>query len=110
MLFNHVTLNEVKKIIMQLKNKKSFGFDGIPDFILKKCADNIKEPLADIMNACFSEGIFPTVLKLSIIKPIFKKGSKYDFSNYRPVILLSVFSKKIRKMFSQFATYFSRCK
>ena len=73
MLFNHVTLNQVKKIIMQLKNKKLFGFDGITDFIWKRYANNILEISADIMNACYLKGIFPTVLKLSIIKPIFKK-------------------------------------
>jgi len=36
---------------------------------------------------------FPTRLKFSEIKPIYKKGDKSNTSNYRPVSLLTSFSK-----------------
>jgi hypothetical protein len=32
-------------------------------------------------------------LKYSIIKPLYKKGNKKDVSNYRPISLLTSFSK-----------------
>ena len=99
MFFNTVKPHEIKRLIMQLKNKRSFGFDSIPDFVLKNCIDYISNALADILNTCFSEGTFPTLLTKSIIKPIYKKGAKDDIKNYRPISLLSVFSKNFEKVF-----------
>jgi hypothetical protein len=34
----------------------------------------IKKPLADICNTSFASGTFPEILKLAIIKPLYKKG------------------------------------
>ena len=44
-----------------------------------------------------SFGIFPTRLKFSEVKPIFKKGDKNDTSNYRPVLLLTAIFKDFWK-------------
>jgi hypothetical protein len=40
-----------------------------------------------------SSGIFQTRLKFSEVKPIFKRGDQNDTPNYRPVSLLTSFSK-----------------
>jgi len=45
-----------------------------------------------------STGIFPTQLEDSQIKPIFKKGNKTEKSNYRPISLLTSFSKVFEKV------------
>jgi len=45
-----------------------------------------------------SSGIFPTRLKFSEVKPVFKRGDKNDTSNYRPVSLLTSFSKIFEKV------------
>jgi hypothetical protein len=42
--------------------------------------------------------VFPERLKFSEVVPLFKKGSKTDLSNYRPVSFLPVFSKLIEKV------------
>jgi hypothetical protein len=44
------------------------------------------------------EGIFPDRLKYSIIKPLYKKGNIKDISNYRPISLLTSFSKILEKV------------
>ena len=61
--------------------------------ILKLRIHYISSPLTYICNKMLSSGIFPTRLKFSEVKPIFKRGNKNDTSNYRPVSLLTLFSK-----------------
>ena len=45
-----------------------------------------------------SSGIFPTQLKFAEVKPIFQKGDKNVTSNYRPISLLTSFSKIFEKV------------
>ena len=45
------------------------------------------------MNQCLHTGIYPSQLKLSRVKPLFKKGNKTHFKNYRPISLLPSLSK-----------------
>ena len=73
-------------------------FDGVTDLVVKKCVQFIKKPLADIWNTSFASGTFPEILKLPIVKPLHKKGDTGELQNYRPISLLSVFSKIIEKL------------
>jgi hypothetical protein len=54
--------------------------------------------LNHICNKVLSSGIFPSRLKYAEVKPLFKKGDKKDMSNYRPISLLTAFSKVIEKV------------
>jgi len=45
-----------------------------------------------------SSGIFPSRLKFSEIKPLFKKHDKPNISNYRPISILTSFSKIFEKI------------
>jgi hypothetical protein len=91
------TVNEVQRIIMTLKNKKSSGFDSLTVECLKLVAPAIAKLLAHIINASFENGDFPDRLKRSVIKPLYKKGKKNDKNNYRPVALTPVLSKLFEK-------------
>jgi hypothetical protein len=42
-------------------------------------------------------GIFPDRLKIAVVKPLHKKGDKYNMTNYRPISLLPIFSKVFEK-------------
>ena len=44
------------------------------------------------------EDQLPAIWKLSIVKPIFKKGHRYDPLNYRPISLTSVISKTMERI------------
>ena len=57
----------------------------------------------------FEVGEFPDILKLAKITPIHKKESKFDFLNYRPISLLSVFSKIYEKLiYTRVYSYLSK--
>jgi hypothetical protein len=70
----------------------------IPIKTLKISLPFIESPLTYICNIMLSNGIFPMRLKFSQISPVFKKGKKTEISNYRPVSLLTSFSKVFEKV------------
>lgn len=96
-----VDLYEVRKIILKLKTKHSFGHDDIPPVLVKKCADAFTLPLTILINQSLCEGVVPDHLKITKIKPIHKKGDKLDCNNYRPIALLPTFSKIFETVMTQ---------
>jgi len=98
MFINPVSENEVGKVVKNLTGKCLSGFDGVMDFIVKKCVPFIKKPLANICNTSFALGIFPEIQKVAIAKPLHKKGNTGEVQNYRPISLLSLFSKIVEKL------------
>ena len=93
-----VTLKEIREIIKSLRWKNSHGYDDISMKILKISLPFIESPLTYICNRMLTTGIFPTRLKFSQIHPVFKKGNKIEISNYRPISLLTSFSKTFEKV------------
>ena len=49
-------------------------------------------------NLSFTTGTFPTLLKTAKVIPIHKKDSKSNFTNYRPISLLSNLDKILEKL------------
>lgn len=96
--FKLTTSSEIRSIISELKNSRSSGWDGIPSFILKICKNSIVGPLSYIINISINKGIFPDLLKYSIVRPIYKKGDKTQLENFRRISLLPVFSKVYEKL------------
>ena len=89
---------EVMTILLLLDDKKSTGISSIPTKLLKIAAPIIVPYLVSIINLSFIKGTFPKLMKLAKILPIFKSGSRSDVNNYRPISLLSVFSKILEKL------------
>jgi hypothetical protein len=89
-----ITPEVVEKTLKGLPAKTSFGPDGIPPLLLKKCAAELAEPLSHIFRASFEEGALPDDWLKAEIAPIFKKkGQSSDPQNYRPVSLTSACCK-----------------
>ena len=90
--------SEISDIINMLKSGKSLGPNSIPIKLLKHLCPLISLPLSQIINESFQSGIFPDKIKLAKVIPLFKKGCSVTASNYRPISLLSVFSKITEKV------------
>ena len=65
--------------------------------------------LADLFNLFFTTGVFPSVLKTAKVVPVFKKDSKLDYRNYRPIFLLSNIEKILEKlMYKRLYTFLNK--
>ena len=51
-----------------------------------------------IFNSSLKYGAFPDIWKLAKVTPIFKSGSKRDGNKYRPISVISVFSRMLEKI------------
>ena len=92
---------EMSSLIKSLKSSKSSGPNSIPVKLIKILDPSICTDLAALVNESFMTGIFPDKLKTAKVIPVFKKGLPTNKSNYKPISLLSVFSKLIEKVLHQ---------
>ena len=99
---NHDT---VFRAIRDLKNCGA-GYDGLSTKILKLLSPDIVPFLTYLFNLCLLQGTFPNCFKKAIVVPIFKRGDRFLFSNYRPIALLPILSKILEKIvYSQLSSY-----
>ena len=89
--------SEVGNVIKSL-NPVGGGIDRVSTEILLLTYRDILHHLTFFFNLCLSNAVFPDMLKIAIIKPIFKTGQRDIFNNYRPISLLPVFSKVLEKI------------
>ena len=89
------TINEtyMHNAIKNLKNGKAAGPDKIPTTIIKDVGDIITKPLTMIFNSSLRNGVFPDIWKIARTTPTVKLGAKNDANNYRPISVISVFSR-----------------
>ena len=92
-----------------MPNKKRTGHDGISTETIKILSAVISPTLSIIINKCIINGTLPDEMKVSKIKPLFKKGNVTLLNNYRPISLLPCLSKIFKRvLFNQLYEYFER--
>lgn len=89
---------EMLKLLKNLNPKKSGDIYGIPPKLIKIVVPFLVEQLTLIFNASFQKGTFPDKLKVGVIYLIHKSDSKLVCSNYRPILIISLFSKIHEKL------------
>ena len=87
----------VRKKLDKLRSDKAAGADDLSPRILYELKDAICRPLATIIKSSLDSGIVPEDWKLANVTPIFKKGSRNQAENYRPVSLTSCRTRPWRR-------------
>ena len=65
--------------------------------------------LSSLIKDSFLCGTFPNELKLAKVTPVFKKGSRQDKDNCRPISVLSIFSKIFEKAMNKRLYSYREC-
>ena len=85
--------HEVAKKLKYLDPGKTAGPDNLHPALLKELASDISEVVTEIFRKSLDEGKLPSMWKQANISSIFKKGSRHDPGNYRPISQTSILSK-----------------
>lgn len=88
---------KLDKIVKNININKGPGYDGIRPKDIKVNITYLENIIKYIINKIIEENEIPNQLKISVITPVFKKGNKEDFSNYRPIAILSCIEKILEK-------------
>jgi hypothetical protein len=93
MNFDPLTMLELDGIISRLKQGTKPDSLGFSSHLLKRIYPIIKTCLLFIINTSFSSGVFPAILKHSVVTPVFKSGNRGSMGDYRPISILPALSK-----------------
>ena len=93
--------------MLKLNKNKASQHPDIPLKIIKENLDIFADFLCTNINRSFKSSSFPSCLKMADVTPLHKKGKKDLKENYRPVNILSIFSKVLeRSLFAQMFSFF----
>ena len=87
----------VRNSLNHLPETKAAGLDRIGGYFLKIAATAISPALTKIFNLSINSASFPDLWKIAKVSPLFKSGSLFDRSNFRPISVLAVISKILER-------------
>ena len=96
-----MSVAESEVVVNELSLKISTDHIGLNMEIIEHVIFNIAKPLCYISNKSFLDGTFPDKMKIAKVIPIYKSGDKNLICSYRPISLLSQFSKILEKLFGK---------
>ena len=76
---------------------------------MKLATKQLSAPFTEIYKESILSGEFPEICKISKVTPIFKSGSLSELGNYRPIAVISPFSKVLERLVcDQLASYLEK--
>ena len=93
-----LTHEQVHDELRSLNESKSPGPDHLHPKVLRETADTITAPLLTIYQHSLDTGEVPETRRRARVTAIYKKGSRNDPGNYRPVSLTSICCKVLEKL------------
>ena len=94
--FSLLSETEVCKMLKGLSPRKVTG-DDLPARFIRDGAEGIAHPISYIINLSLKTGVVPDEMKNARVIPLYKKNSKLEPGNYRPVSILSTLSKILER-------------
>jgi len=83
----------VAELLSNIDPKKANGPDNLPVHFLKEVSYEIAPALTLTFQAFLNKGTLPEVWKQALAVPVFKKGSRSDPCNFRPISLTCICTK-----------------
>ena len=96
--FSPTSEDEILKLLTDTNPEKAAGLDNLSGKFFKDAAVVLALPISKLCNLSIKRSKLPLDCKISKLKPLYKKGSKTDPKNYRPVSLLPLVSKVKQKV------------
>jgi hypothetical protein len=103
--------NEIRNLINELDDK-NFHTSPTPPRLIKLVADQMVIILCILFNYCFANVCFPDILKIAKVLPLPKINSRnvIDIKDYRPISILSPFTKLFEKIiYMRLYSFFHDC-
>ena len=103
MKFKKINMMELKMMIQKMKKSNSTSFDKVSIKTIVKLQESIYPLLLRLINIVTETKKFPSILKITRIFPIKKSSeeSALNPDNWRPINLISPFSKIIEKFWAK---------
>ena len=99
--FNFVSKEDVLTEIKVLDVSKAIQESDVPIKNIMTNENYFAEAICFYFNKSLENDKFPNCLKLANITPVFKKAARTSKNNYRPVSILTVFSKIFERLLSK---------
>ena len=97
---NSTSKDVITDIISSLDKNKSVGPYSVPNNILILLQNDICNPLADLFNLSTSSVIFPSILKIAKLIPVYKKTLNWITRFIKPVL----YYLKLKKFLKNWCT------
>ena len=88
--------NQKSKNFFRVDTTKSRGPDELPPVLFRNTS-KLSKSISQVFYKIQQTDTFPDEWKIGKVSPLFKKGSKTDITNYRPITLLNIVSKVFEK-------------
>ena len=95
--FQIVQSNKISNLLKACNVNKAARIGDVPGRVLKDGADVLAISITQICNLSIKLIQFPKDCKPAKLKPLYKKGTKTNPKNFRPISLLPIVSKIIEK-------------
>lgn len=99
-----ISVNGVEKLLKNLNPHKAAGPDQIRPIVLKNTCKEMAPILCELFKKSLQTSTLPDIWKMANVAPIYKKGTKSDPANYRPISLTCILCKTLEHIVSSSVT------